>query len=208
MLKRGSLLWRAQNGHLWRPDYQYDPETDARVLVGELPSPFTHDRMKPLTNSATEGRANSKGIPCLYLATDKETAMSEVRPWIGGIMSVARLKLSNNVKLIDFRVVDKEQFKFYLNEPSDEKKLEAVWFYINNAFSKPIKLSETKSDYVPTQIISELIRTKGYDGILYTSSLANGSNIAIFNLDSAEVVDCNLFEASKIEYSFKNVDEF
>lgn len=41
--------------------------------------------MKPLSNSASEGRANPKGIPYLYVATDKETAMSEVRPSLGAI---------------------------------------------------------------------------------------------------------------------------
>lgn len=42
------------------------------------------------------------------------------------------------------------------------------------------------SDYVPTQIIAELIKSLGYDGIAYKSSLANGHNIALFDLESAK----------------------
>lgn len=35
----------------------------------------------------------SKGIHCLYLATDEDTAMSEVRPWLKARISIARLPI-------------------------------------------------------------------------------------------------------------------
>ena len=47
--------------------------------------------MKPLERIALEGRTNPKGIPYLYLSSKKETAMSEVRPWIGGYISLGLL---------------------------------------------------------------------------------------------------------------------
>ena len=50
--------------------------------------------MKPLGGRATDGRANPRGIPCLYLATTKETAMSEVRPWIGSYVSAGQFEPS------------------------------------------------------------------------------------------------------------------
>jgi RES domain-containing protein len=31
--------------------------------------------MKPILAKATDGRANPRGIPCLYLATKKDTAV-------------------------------------------------------------------------------------------------------------------------------------
>ncbi len=58
--------------------------------------------MRPLKDSATEGRANPKGIPCLYVASERETAMSEIRPWIGSTVSVAKFSNKNELRLIDF----------------------------------------------------------------------------------------------------------
>jgi hypothetical protein len=46
------------------------------------------------------------------------------------------------------------------------------WSDIDNAFSKPTKASDVKSVYAPTQIISEFIKSKGYDGTAYKSALA------------------------------------
>lgn len=65
--------------------------------------------MKPLRDKASEGRANPKGIPYLYLATTKEAPMSEVRPWIGSDISVGQFKLisqlqfSGTVPMIDIQ---------------------------------------------------------------------------------------------------------
>jgi len=60
---------------------------------------------------------------------------------------------------------------------SEEPKLAeeivcAVWSDIDNAFSKPTKASDVNSVYAPTQIISEFIKLKGYDGTAHKSALA------------------------------------
>lgn len=43
----------------------------------------------PPKHKATQGRLNPVGIPYLYLANDVDTAVSEVRPWIGCDLTVA-----------------------------------------------------------------------------------------------------------------------
>lgn len=208
-LKAGSIVWRAQNGHSWRPYYQHNPETDEDIHVDDLPIPFPKERMKPLIDSAAEGRANSKGIPCLYVATDKETAMSEVRPWLGAILSVGQLRVTRDLRVLDFSVEQgNNNFHFYFKEPTPEKIIQAVWSDIDNAFSKPTKASDLKSEYAPTQIISEFIKSKGYDGIAYKSALAEGHNICLFDLGAAEVVNCFIYEPTKIKFDFKRVEEF
>ncbi|WP_413769916.1 RES domain-containing protein, partial [Vibrio vulnificus] len=70
-------MWRAQAGHDDREYYQDG------IYIDDFPVPYSENRMRPLLNSASEGRANPKGIPCLYVASTKETAMSEIRPWLG-----------------------------------------------------------------------------------------------------------------------------
>jgi len=211
VLKKDSLVWRAQNGHSLRPHYEEDPDTNEQIHVTDLVYPYPFGRMKPLVDSASEGRANAKGIPCLYVATDKETAMSEVRPWLGSIMSVGQFKLIKDLKIIVF-ASDKQESKtalhFHFEEPSEPEKIKSVWFHIDKAFSRPTKASDLKSDYAPTQIISEFIKSKGYDGIAYRSSLGSGHNIALFDLDTANIINCFTYEASKINFEFENVREY
>ena len=59
---------------------------------------------------------------------------------------------------------------------------------------------------MPTQIISEFIKSKGYDGIIYKSSLTKGSNYVLFNLNDAAVVQCDLFVVSKAKFDFEKLD--
>ena len=71
----GGILYRAQLGyelewHLVDPE---DPEGD-KV---DVPGAFPPARMKPPRDAAREGRVNPKGIPCLYLADEQNTAMAE-----------------------------------------------------------------------------------------------------------------------------------
>ncbi|MFT7405799.1 RES family NAD+ phosphorylase [Zhongshania sp.] len=209
-IKKDSIVWRAQNGHSWKPYCQHDPDTGEDIHLDDFPCPFPPNRMKPLSDSAAEGRANSKGIPHLYIATDKETAMAEVRPWLGTILTVAHLKITRDLKILDFSVEhgnDNFKLKFIFEEPSYEEIIKSVWSDIDNAFSKPTKASDLKSEYAPTQIISEFIRSKEYDGIAYKSSLAEGHNICLFDLDLAEIVKCDIFELTALKFDFKQVEE-
>jgi RES domain-containing protein len=206
-LEKGSIVYRAQNGCDWRPEYQTNPETEEEIFVTDLPCPYPLVRMKPLEDSAHEGRANPKGIPCLYVATNKETAMSEIRPSLGSIISVGCLKLKKDIKVLDFSVEHgKKNFGIIFKEnPSQEEIVRAVWLEIDNAFSEPTKESDSKSDYAPTQIISEYIKSKGYDGIAYKSSLSDGHNIALFDPDVADVGRCSIYEPLKINIEFQQI---
>jgi hypothetical protein len=65
--------------------------------VATVPTPHPRNRMNPLAERATEGRANPKGIPVLYLSTDQETAMSGVRPAVGTFLSVAQFEIRRDL---------------------------------------------------------------------------------------------------------------
>ena len=191
-ISMSSSLWRAQIGCDYVPQYQED-EHGNNVHVDDVPVPFDYKRMKPLNNSASEGRANPKGIPYLYVATDKETAMSEVRPSLGAILSIGKFKPTRELKIIDFSV-HQGKINFFLKEPNDVDKVELVWTDMDNAFSVPTSNTNFNSDYVPTQIIAEFIKSLGYDGIAYKSSLGNGQNIVLFVLDMATITENDIYE--------------
>jgi hypothetical protein len=182
IIKEGSILWRSQLG--------CDNENDN-------PCAFEPERMKPSIDSACEGRANPKGIPYLYLSTHYKTAMSEVRPWVGSYLSLAKFKLSRNVRLVNC-TSDSNGTRIYLQEPTPEKREISVWKDIDTAFSMPVSLNDTTADYAPTQIIAELFKNNGFDGIAYRSSLGEGHNIMLFSLDIADQVDRTLCNFTRI----------
>ncbi len=63
--------------------------------------PHNPTRMKPIPGQASEGRANPKGIPYLYLATHRDTALAEVRPWIRSLFSVAQFKIVRDLVVVN-----------------------------------------------------------------------------------------------------------
>lgn len=198
-LKKGSNFWRAQLGHDWRKEKQGDEEF-------EVPCAHPPDRMKPLRDRASEGRANPKGIPCLYLATTKETAMSEARPWIGSEISVGQFKLLKALDIIDCSR-EHDRMHFYFEEPPPEEIERSVWAHIDRAFAEPMTRSDSTADYVATQIIAELFKDAGYDGVAYKSNFGEkGYNIALFDIDAADLINCGLHRVDSIDMKFSEQD--
>ena len=204
MLRVGTVLWRAQAGVDWTVDDEGMPKR-----MGFLPA-----RMNPNARNVGEGRANTAGIPVLYLASTEQTAISEVRPWIGSDVSVAQYRIVRDLKAIDLTrgygksSLDGLTLSHLMNEeePDSETKEKAVWTEIDNAFSRPAGVSENLADYVPTQILSELFRDAGYDAIIYRSNFGEeGHNIAVFSPDDAEILNCGAYEVTQIEVKFREV---
>ena len=193
--QEGCVFWRAQLGHGWQMHKQDDVEY-------EIPSPYSKDRMRPTSHSAAEGRANPKGIPFLYLATDKETAMAEVRPSVGNYISVGQFKTLKPLSLIDCSVGHESGISLYFEEPGAAERENAVWNDIDRAFSEPLTIGDITAEYAPTQILSELFRREGYDGVAYKSHLGSGHNLVLFDLDAADLINCFLFRVKTITFDF------
>jgi hypothetical protein len=195
---QGTIFWRSQLGNDWRPI-----QGKEHLHLGDEPCPLSPKRMKPLPHMANEGRANPKGIPYLYVATDKDTAMAEVRPWLGSRISVGQFEIKKDITLVDCSVLHAKKIVFYSEEPTAGKKEEAVWTNIDWAFSKPVTPNDSVADYIPTQIIAELFKNNRVDGIAYKSDLGKGHNIVLFDINIADIVNCFLYGTDKIDFLFK-----
>jgi hypothetical protein len=156
--------------------------------------------MKPLRDRAVEGRANSKGIPCLYVSTHKDTALAEVRPWIGSHVSVAGLLTVRELKVVNC-TEDSKRPLFLFGAPPEHWDT-IVWSDIDDAFSRPVTPSDDRADYVPTQVIAELFKAGGFDGVAYRSALGEGHNIALFDVDAANLEGCSLYQLKSIDFDF------
>lgn len=193
-VRANHVFFRAQLG--------YDEVGDA--YGGAEPAPLRSERMKPLSHSACEGRANPKGITYLYLATDKETALSEVRPWVGQFVSVGQFKTMKDLLLIDCSLEPSLQdIEIYSEEPAPAARERAIWRDIDRAFSEPVHPTDSTAAYVPTQVLAEFFRHNGFDGIFYKSLLGRGYNIALFDLTAAELMNCALYRVTAVSNSTK-----
>jgi hypothetical protein len=211
-LKKDTTLFRARIGV---SSIEFD-EGD------EQPCPISPLEMgAPPKQLAKAGRLNSEGIPFLYLATKIDTAVSEVRPWIGSELTIGFFKILSDLRIVDTSN-DKPKYFFSLYEfvnpngqdfdirkrPIDSytsaEKEEYIWGDINSAFSRPISPSDSPLKYLPTQYLSEKLKTEGYDGIAYKSSLSSeGYNVALFDPQKAKCTGCRMYEIKQVKYEFE-----
>ena len=118
---------------------------------------------------------------------------------------MGQFKTVKELKLINCAVHPPDGLTVYWEEPDDQKKEKAVWADIDRAFSQPVTQSDKSSEYVPTQIIAELFKSNGFDGVIYRSAVARGKNeynLALFNIAAATLLNCFLCRVEKIRYSF------
>lgn len=197
-IPKASVLWRAQLGN------DCYPEDVGGGQIEEMPCPFPPQRMKPLLDRAREGRANPKGIPYLYLATHDKTAVSEVRPWVGVYVSLAQLRTTRELRILNCTTED-NSLVIYFSEPSADERERAVWRDVDLAFAEPVTRTDDYGEYVPTQIIAEFFRKQGFDGLAYRSSLGPGHNVVLFDLAGADVINCSLVEIKAVDLRFDQV---
>jgi len=194
----GQKYWRAQLGC-------------GEDAVSEDVIPFVPERMMPLSEKVCEGRVNPKGIPCLYLSKEQKTAICEVRPWVGSYITVAQFETLRDLKLADCHSdidpIEREKHLdelFKLKKPDPEETTLTVWRHLSLGFSKPVDRSDDCASYVPTQVVAELFKANGFDGIAYRSVFNGGSNVALFNLGSARQVDeGRVVQLTEIDVAFR-----
>jgi hypothetical protein len=198
------ILWRAQLGHDTQIVDGWEQETAYRPL-----------RMKPRPGRAPEGRVNPKGIPCLYLSMTADAAMSEVRPWVGAAVSLAQFKVLRPLTIVNCSELHGQYFNLaFLNRtfdaltststaPSPDEFEKIVWAAIDTAFSAPVTESDDVAEYAATQILAELFRSEGYDGVAYKSAFGDeGYSVALFDIDSARQLNGALHEVKSIKFEF------
>ena len=202
------LFYRARVGH-------YVQKTRREMLFPKKPYDGK-DIGAPPTQKATEGRANPAKVSYLYLATDIETAVAEVKPYKGELVSVACFKLNKKVNLVDFTAgmsggfflsADVAAAVSLSGGANPDQIREIVWDQINHAFAKPISTRDSYSEYLPTQEVVRSLKKEGLDGIVYASSLTytKGYNIVLFDkkLACQKPSSSRLIEVDQIKLEIK-----
>ncbi len=183
-----------------------DPEevSDAwyRSRIQRTNEAYDIDKMgAPPKDVASQGRANPAGIPYLYLASTKDTAVSEIRPHTGEYASVANFTIRNSLEVIDLRNPRSTVSPFLLNE---EKKIASLrgdiefLVQLGKELTRPVLPHVVAIDYLPSQYLCEFIKSCKYHGVIYKSSVGEGVNLALFEPSMAYVGNVERYRVSKV----------
>ncbi|ARU63100.1 hypothetical protein CBW65_20545 [Tumebacillus avium] len=196
IIEKGTILYRARlySAHPFLEFYNKQLNDGGELTPGQKEGFWGYDEsnsfIPPYNDKVSDGRANPAYIRYLYTAETPYTALVEVRPYLSSRVSIAEIKVNETLNVADFSYVsfpDYDGFEKYL------------MYLIMSDFSIPTA-SDNKS-YIPTQYISEYIKTLGFDGIRFTSSLnSSGRNITIFNFEKCKAIGSKLYQVGNIYF--------
>ena len=133
---------------------------------------------------AKNNRFSPVGISYGYFSFDNQTVIKETRCNLNDEVAIGKFKINDDLKIIDFR--QETMTKKFLNYFSGRfnRKFYCIDHFIREFLadiSRPIDEDSQVLEYIPTQIMSEYIWSKGYDGFLFDSSVnVNSTNIVLF----------------------------
>lgn len=165
----------------------------ARVLPRADDTPDTAALGAPPAHLATGGRANSPGVPMLYVSTTRAVAVHEVRPTRMAVVHTMEFRPRRKLSLVDFTPSsDRRPNPFFTYENGDPCPPGDIWVaselgaVLGEALSRPLRESDIRVEYLATQYVAEFVRSTGRDGIRFRSSFCapeqgvDGDNVVIF----------------------------
>lgn len=134
-----------------------------------------------------EGRLNRVDDAFLYASLDPETAINEMRPMVGQQFSIANGMLKKDMVFAN------------LSDYSQCSETNAMLCQLINQIAEP-NTEQDVTFYHITQLVSHKIKDKGYDGILFKSSLRKeGVNALIFDEHNIEFVSSYNLEIDNVK---------
>lgn len=197
VISKATSFYRARIGYDRKeysglnPSLRYMPFTDGDM--GAPPPPI-----------ASAGRLNRQGVSYLYVGTSRKTAISEIRPHPGHLVSLGQFDAVRDLNVLDF---SKPTFlDFSLTDPGlDLFELTAS---IDRDLSKPIT-PERRAAYISAQFIADLVRQRNFDGVLYRSSVSDGMNLCVFDPSTLNFVpgSASLFRTKSVIYEHEEITQ-
>lgn len=166
------------------------------------------DMGPPPSDKAKGGRVNPTGISILYLSDSAETTLYEIRAGVYDYVTVGRFKLQKDIEVINLAGIDHISPFIGVNYGFDFLQYAVNIEHLRmiaQEIAKPLR-NDNILEYLPTQYISDYIRSKGYDGIEYVSAMRKtGSNLAIFKPDLFRCTGTSVYDVKSIAYTYHSV---
>lgn len=168
----------------------------------------TKDMGMPPMENAIVGRANPEGISYLYVCTEPQTCLYEVRAGLTDSVFIGTYKIKLEEEL---SIVNLSAHNLGLELTSDSNAIELLrermlLNQIGKDLSTPMHRHDNPAiEYIPTQFICEYIRKKlGVDGISFTSSQTKeGTNLVLFNMEKVKCTKTKQVEITNITLEYE-----
>lgn len=176
-----------------------------RARISPESSGFAVDKMNaPPIDKRTAGRINPEGVGVLYLASDPKTTLNEARATAFDYVSIGKFQSGRGVKVVNLSGVGRTSPFLYVGELEEFVANRAVFQEIAAEIAKPLRRSDSPLSYLPTQYISEFIKSQNYDGVEFASTLnKSGYNLAMFDEALFLCTSVQTVEISQILYDTK-----
>lgn len=196
-VKANSLWYRARAGvaeeslHVGMRELTTVAQPYAGSDIGALPPP-----------RASSGRTNRSGVSVLYIASEIDTALAEIRPHPSHLISVGGFRARRDLRVARF---DLPVGRF----ASSERRLNlfALIYHIDLLLSAPI-VPEERHRYAATQLLSDVLTRHGFEGVIYRSSVGSGINLCSFDPWAFEF-DASVSAVKRVEqlqYRFSDLE--
>ena len=180
-------------------------EAMPNAKLNKMVKPTFSRRFSQRYEAQGTGRTRGKNQPKRHSGTTSDTAMAEIRPGMGELVSLGRFKVLSDVQIVNCsKYHSRSIWELLLNRPLDhvptpQEIEEAVWIHIDHTFSEPVTNSDEAPDYFPTQVLAEVFKSEGYGGIVYKSMFTDdGFNLAFFDPKILTQLSGELRETKKV----------
>lgn len=186
IIKENEEYYRARVGYQSIKGAIHDFDSDIKIpyygeSIGAAP---------PLISKG--GRFNREGTSFLYLGTNVDTCIAELRSEVNQTCSVAKFICKEESKYIDLTAdSDSEAFKI-----------------LKKIMLEPIH-SDIKHRYLITQFIAEVFREIGFDGIYFESTLSEGENIVCYYPSHFyyDKFSEKMYRTIKVDYQIEEIED-
>jgi hypothetical protein len=181
----------------------------ARLLLDD--EPYSIAQMgAPPPRRAGHGRANPAGIRYLYLGSEAETAVAEIRPHTGERACVATFAVPA-IQVVDLRDPRAQVSPFMLSDADEVGQLRAdlpLLERLGEELTKPVLPRGAAFEYTPSQYLCEFIKKSGFAGVLYRSSVSNGMNLALFSPETAMGIDVSVWQVERVAVEIRDLGSY
>jgi hypothetical protein len=186
-----------------RLGYRVQDYRRVAIPIAELGAPPAAAVTKP-------GRANAAGTSYFYGAQEEQTAVSEVRPHRGALMTIGAGETLRELRLLDLARGMHIPSPFECSRECFRGLLESceLFNHLNEEFASPLRHTDDVHEYLPTQFFATWVRDHHYDGLRYGSAMTQGGhNIVLFDPGTAAIRSGRLVRTDEVLVSYSDYED-
>jgi hypothetical protein len=194
----GSVWHRARIGAKKRAaDFDYNLTQESYYF-----EPYSNETLAaPPVGTTSAGRLNRPGVSYLYLASDQDTALTEVRPHPGEYVSLGSFSIKKIQRIADLSL---HRLADHFRSDKELELLETI-IAMETALATAAPPSNRQL-YSLTQFLAEVFRKLGFDGVKFRSTVGVGANLVLFDPEAVNWVSnsSRVVEVRKVLYEHED----